>query len=74
MLATFSVRSPEPAWISEPEPLIPAVLKSVPCTTGFERLKTKAPLFVIALLPDKEPAVPPAPICNVPLLIVVAPV
>ena len=40
---------------------------------AFERLKTIEPLLVIALDVDRLPVVLPAPICNVPALMTVAP-
>ena len=57
-----------------PEPVIAAPLKSVPWVMALERLKTKAPLLVIALDVERLPVVPPAPIWSVPALSVVMPV
>jgi hypothetical protein len=55
-----------------PDPEI-LLAKSVPCVTSFDLLKVKVPSFVIALLVDRLPEVPPFPICNVPALMVVVP-
>ena len=49
-------------------------VKSVPCTTAFERLKARVPFVVIALLVESAPVVPPLPICRVPAVINVLPV
>ena len=48
--------------------------KSVPWVKVFERLKVSVPLFTIALDDEREPVVPPTPICRVPAEIVVVPV
>jgi hypothetical protein len=56
-----------------PDPEILAA-KFVPWVTSFVLLKVKVPSFVIALLVDRFPEVPPFPICNVPPLMVVVPV
>ena len=50
------------------------LLKSVPCVIVLLRLKASVPLLVMLLLGDNDPVIPPAPICKVPALIVVAPV
>ena len=50
------------------------MLKSVPCVTVLLRLKASVALSVIALPVASVPVPPPAPSCNVPALIVVAPV
>ena len=48
--------------------------KSVPWATLFERLNVSTPLFVIVLLVEREPVVPPLPIWRPPAVIVVVPV
>ena len=67
------VSVPEPFLTTEPVPLM-ALLKSVPCERLSVRLKARVPLLVMALLAEREPVVPPAPIWSVPALMVVAPV
>ena len=64
---------PLPDWVTPPLPPI-MLLKSVPCVIVLLRLKASVPLSVMELLVDSEPVVLPAPICNVPPLMVVVPV
>ena len=63
-----------PICTRAPVPVMPAVLKSVPCVTALVRLKASVPLFVIELPAASAPEVKPQPICSVPPEIVVAPV
>jgi len=49
VLGTLRTRLPVPACVRLPVPLMPAVLKSVPCVTVLLRLKTSVPLSVMAL-------------------------
>ena len=67
MLLAVSIVVPLPIWDTVPVPEITPAMVNVPL-----RLKLKAPLSVI--LPDPScPSAPPAPICNVPLVIVTTP-
>ena len=67
VLLAVSVRVLPPSLVRLPVP--PMVLATV---MASDRLNTKAPLLVTVPVP-KLPSVPPAPICNVPALIVVVP-
>jgi hypothetical protein len=67
-LAAVNVVVPLPAWVTEPAPEI-----ALPTVIASLRLNASAALSVT--LPEpKEPLVPPLPICNVPAVMVVAPV
>ena len=60
--------------MKEPVPVMPAELKSVPCTTALLRLMIKVPLLMMALVVASDPVDPPLPSWSVPALIVVVPV
>ncbi len=64
---------PLPTWDTAPLPLM-TLAKSVPWVSVLLRLNSSVALLVIALLAEREPVAPPAPICRVPSLIVVLPV
>ena len=53
---------------------LPVPPMALPAVTLSDRLKTSEALLVMLLAEAIEPVVPPAPICSVPVLIVVAPV
>ena len=58
---------PEPAWFTEPLPLI-----TPEWVMALDRLKVNTALFVIA--PAMAPVVPPTPTCNSPAVMMVTPV
>ena len=67
-LLAVSVVVPVPAWVTVPVPEILALTTKALSL----RLKTRAPLSVMAPVP-MVPDVPPLPICKVPALMVVVP-
>ena len=67
-------RVPVPFCTTEPLPEMDVEEKFVPWVMVSERLKSNEPLFVMALDVDREPVVPPLPICRVPAEMVVVPV
>src|SRR4029079_6272838 len=67
VLAVVSERVPAPVFTTAPEPLI-----APPNVELSNRLN--ASVALLAMLPDREPVVPPLPTCSVPPLIVVPPV
>ena len=68
-----SVTPPAPAWVTVPVPEI-TLAKSVPCVSVFVRLKTSEAFVISALPGEREPVVPPLPICSVPPFTMVGPV
>ena len=60
--------------MTTPVPVMAAVLNCVPWVMASERMKTKAPLTVMALSAERLPVAPLFPSWSVPALMVVAPV
>ena len=69
MLLPVSVSVPAPSFVTAPVPEI-----MVDTVRASLRLMANVPLLVMPLVEEIAPLVPPAPICSVPALIVVAPV